>query len=135
MGFCSHVRSALCTCYTTMYRGNDPSDLSICLSMLVICGNLRVGSISTSSCIFQFSVILPKTYLVPSNREYTVDGLKYKKMPLICPFYMYQNPSWVLQRLTSINYFLYPFREYLCILISSPTGVHLLIFSHKSTVA
>ena len=35
--------------YTTMYRGNDPSDLSICMSMLVICGNLRVGSMSTSS--------------------------------------------------------------------------------------
>ena len=30
----------------------DPSDSSICLSMLVICGNLRVGSMSTSSCIF-----------------------------------------------------------------------------------
>ena len=38
--------------YTTMYWENDPSDLSICLSMLVICGNLRVGSMSTSSCIF-----------------------------------------------------------------------------------
>ena len=29
---------------------------SFCLSMLVICGNLRVGSMSTSSCIFKFLV-------------------------------------------------------------------------------
>ncbi len=33
-------------------KRNDPSALSICLSMLVICGNIRLGSMSTSSCIF-----------------------------------------------------------------------------------
>ncbi len=41
------------TCYIPPYTGeNDRSDSSICLSMLVISGNLRVGSMSTSSCIF-----------------------------------------------------------------------------------
>ncbi len=35
-----------------LYTGeNDPSGFSICLSMQVLCGNIRVGSMSTSSCI------------------------------------------------------------------------------------
>ena len=48
-------------CYTTMYRGIDPSDLSICLSMLAICGNLKVGSMSMSSCIFLRRKLLDET--------------------------------------------------------------------------
>ena len=34
---------------------NGPSDPSICLSVLVICRNLRVSSMSTSSCIFNYA--------------------------------------------------------------------------------
>ncbi len=47
------MRRFLSVCLSVcLTGGKDPSDSSICLSMLVICGNLRVGSMSTSSCIF-----------------------------------------------------------------------------------